>query len=120
MPKGKVKVKFIGGVLDGEHDDNFRSILLSNSLVVASGYWFKKDNSVYSIMKGKICRDSWISYGTHKYEKHEKNIDGYYEYIFTGSDAVHRCTAKTKKGSQCKKPALKEIDTCATHKIKSD
>lgn len=119
MSKGKAKVKFIGGVLDGQSDDQFDTRLLFNSFQRFNGVWCEELSGKMSIFKGETVGKNWISYSVDKYEKRSKSEDGYFTYIHTSTAVINRCKALTKLGSRCKHSANGEDIYCSIHTDKN-
>lgn len=118
MPRGKVKIKFVGGFLDGNFYDNVDSRVALNELHEASGSWYRKSDSgekVEVIMGGQLDRN-WIGFLVHIYKKMGKGDDGYLQYKFVREKLVERCTAFTKTARQCMKSRFKDLQVCESHK----
>lgn len=118
MSQGKAKVKFIGGVLDGQSDDQFDTRLLFDSFQRFNGIWCEELSGQISIFKGETVGKHWINLSVDKYAKQPKSEDGYFSYIHTGTTVVHRCKALTKKGLRCQHFATEGFELCPTHLCK--
>jgi hypothetical protein len=115
MSKGKAKVKFIGGVLGGETDEQFDTRSLFDSLQRFNGIWCEEISGKVSILKGEIVGKHWINFSVDKYDKQPKSEDGYFTYIHTGTSVIHRCKAMTKKGLRCQYFTREGFELCTTH-----
>ncbi len=119
MAKGKSKIRFIGGDLDGEFLDNFDNRSLSDEIHHHTGLWFREneDGSAHAMKGGKLDH-LWHSYEIHIYKKGNKDKNSYFIYQFERSDIVDRCTAMTKSGTRCMKSRYKNLPVCETHNKK--
>jgi hypothetical protein len=115
MSQGKAKVKFIGGVLDGEIFEQFDTRSLIDSISQFNGTWCEELSGKISIFKGEKLGKNWINFSVDKYDKHPKSEDGYFIYIRTGTTVVHRCKALTKKGLRCQHFSKEGFELCPTH-----
>lgn len=116
MPKGKVKIKFIGGFLDGTLEDNFDSRGATSEITLNTGVWYREDGENIQVIKGTKPDSQWLGIETHLYKKGSKDKTGYLEYDFVQSKFVKRCSTITKAGRQCMKSCYKELSVCETHK----
>jgi hypothetical protein len=120
MAKGKTKVKFVGGVWDGETFDDFDTRMMHDSIQVFSGVWAKKmpDGNI-GLMRSERYGKDWIYYQNNRYQRNGKDDSDYFIYQFVEEIENHRCEAKTQKGTQCKNIAI-DLDgkllLCSTHK----
>ena len=119
MSKGKAKVKFVGGVLDGQTDGQFDTRLLFDSFQRFNGIWCEELSGKISIFKGETVGKNWINFSVDKYAKQPKSEDGYFVYIHTGTSVIHRCKAVTKKGTRCQHFAKEGYELCPTHLSKT-
>ena len=119
MPKGKTRIKFIGGCNDGFHDDAVDTRVLASEMAVRTGYWYREEKQGVSIMKGGALCDNWHSFGVHVYKKCEKAKDGYLVYKLSEKKVVDRCSAVTKQGKKCRNTALMDLSLCSTHNSKT-
>lgn len=115
MSQGKAKVKFIGGILDGQSDDQFDTRLLFDSFQRFNGIWCEELSGKMSIFKGEKLGESWIYFSVDNYRKQPKSEDGYFTYLHTGTTVIHRCKAATKKGPRCQHFAKEGFELCPTH-----
>lgn len=115
MSQGKAKVKFIGGALDGQTDDQFDTRLLFDSFQRFNGLWCEELHGKMSIFKGETVGKSWIYFSIDNYSKQPKSEDGYFTYIHTGTAVIHRCKATTKKEARCKHFVKEGFELCPTH-----
>lgn len=120
MAKGKTKVKFVGGVWDGETFDEFVTRMMYDSIEVFSGIWAKKmpDGNI-GLMRSERYGKDWIYYQNHRYQRYGKDDHGYFIYQFDEEIENHRCEATTQLGKQCKNLATDldgEFSLCSVHK----
>lgn len=116
MPKGKAKIKFIGGFLYGTFEDNIESRGVISEMSINTGVWYREDEDNVQIIKGGNLDDQWIGIETHLYKKGSKDKDGYFEYNFFQSEVAKRCSSITKTGKQCMKTCYKDLSVCEIHK----
>lgn len=122
MPKGKAKVKFVGGVWDGESFEEYDTRMMHDSVQVFSGIWAKKlpDGNI-GLMKSKRFGSDWLFFQNHQYKRNGKDDNGYFVYEFENEIDNHRCEAVTAHGQQCQNIALDfDGDTafCTSHSNK--
>lgn len=120
MRKGKAKVKFVGGVRDGEYFDEFDTRMMHDSVTVFSGVWAKKlrDGNV-GLVRSEQYGNEWIYYKNHRYLRNGKDNNGYFIYQFKEEVDNHRCEAVTQLGQQCKNIATEldgELSLCSVHR----
>lgn len=120
MPRGYTTVTFKGGSKDGEVIENVSLRNLPNTLSFQSEIYFATSkNGGMDIMKGSL-NSRWHSYSADIYtrmenEKHKQGV--VFELLETIE--VERCSAITKKNTQCLKPAIHNKNYCSeTHKLK--
>ena len=119
MPKGKTKVKFVGGVWDGEAFDEFDTRMMHESVAVFSDVWAKKlpDGNV-GLMRSEQYGNDWIYYQNHRYRRNGKDNNGYFIYQFKEEVDNYRCEYITKEGNCCKNIAIEsnaDIMFCKIH-----
>lgn len=119
MPRGYTSITFKGGSKDGEVIDDVSLRNLPNALSFQSEIYFATANDGgMNIMKGKL-NSQWYSYSVDIYTKvvNDKHKQGtIFEFLETRE--VERCSAITKKNTQCLKPAVhKQSYCCETHKL---
>lgn len=120
MPRGYTTVTFTGGIMDGEIIDNVSLRNLPNKVNFQHEIYFAtaRDGGM-NLMKGKLNKH-WYSYTIDIYEKapNDKYKKGtIFEFLETRE--VERCSAITKKGTQCLHSAMHNKSyCCATHNNK--
>lgn len=119
MPRGYTSVTLKGGERDGEIIENVSLRHLPNTIGFRSECYFSTSESGgMNIMKGEL-NTNWHSYSEDIYIKteNEKHKTGtIFEFIETIN--VKRCSAITKKKTQCLKPAIHNQNYCCeTHNL---
>lgn len=119
MPRGYTSVTLKGGERDGEIIENVSLRHLPSTIGFRSECYFAtSENGGVDIMKGEL-NTHWHSYSEDVYIKtdNEKNKSGtLFEFIETIN--VERCSAITKKKTQCLKPAIHNQNYCCeTHNL---
>jgi hypothetical protein len=118
MPRGYTSITFRGGSKDGEFIDDISIRNLPSTLSFRSEIYFAKgDDGDISIMKGELS-SKWVSYNAEIYTKleNDKHKQGII-FQFLETREVTRCSAITKKKTQCLKPSLYNLTYCSeTHK----
>ncbi len=118
MPRGYTSITFKGGKRDGEVIDNVSLRNLPRTLSFKDELYFATaHDGGMNIMKGKL-NNQWHSYSVEIYSKAEnKKYKQGTTFEFVETREVERCSAITKKDSQCLKPAIfGETYCCLTHK----
>ncbi|MGI9274180.1 MAG: hypothetical protein ACR2PT_04875 [Endozoicomonas sp.] len=116
MAKGRTKVRFKGGCLDGEFSDSVSARDVVKEVHQPTGGWFRKEGDQVQVMQGGRRDRNWLSYQIHIYKKAGKDKNGYFEYRYDRSEMVERCGATTKAGTQCMKSCYRDLTLCETHK----
>ena len=116
MSKGKAKVKFIGGVLDGAVDDEFDTRAMTAQIMSYFGGVCVSDDEMRLDLDRKMpfSHTNWISHAYDVYKKKSKGKDGYFTYMFFKSITVHRCRALTQSQGRCMNEAGKN-NLCPQH-----
>jgi hypothetical protein len=119
MPRGYTSITLKGGQRDGEIIEDVSLKNLPNTMGFRSECYFATlDSGGINIMKGALNLN-WHSYSEDVYIKadNEKYKTGtIFEFIETID--VERCSAITKKKTQCLKPALHNQNYCCeTHNL---
>lgn len=118
MSRGYTTIYLIGGSQDNECIEDVPLKRLPKSLSFQTQTYFAKDPSGDMVlMKGEL-NSLWHSYSVDVYEKAEMNSNGSgVTFEFSETKMIERCSAITKKGTQCKKPAIDgESYCCINHK----
>jgi len=117
MPRGYTSITLQGGNRDGGFIDDvpLRNLPLAISFK-SECYFAKSSNGDMSLMKGPL-NSLWHSYTIDIYSKvvNKKDESGtIFEFIETRD--VERCSAITKKKTQCLKPAVhNKTSYCESH-----
>lgn len=118
MTKGYTNVTLIGGTRNGEIIEDVPLNKLPKKIEFRSETYFAKSPSGgMQIMKGDLT-SNWDSFSIDIYSKAEnnKNISGT-SFDFVETAMIERCSALTKKKTQCLKPAIHGKNYCCeTHK----
>ena len=118
MPRGYTSITFKGGNMDGEVIDNVSLRKLPHTFSFQNEIYFATaPDGGMNVMKGKL-NNQWHSYNVDIYTKAENEkhkLGTIFEFVETRE--VERCSAITKKNTQCLKPAIyNETYCCETHK----
>ena len=116
MSKGKTKIKFMGGRLDGIIEEDVDTRTVTNQISVETKMWYRKNGEYVEVMKGGRLDNNWMSYAVENYVKGSKDNNGYIEYTYLEDAMVDRCTGITKTGKQCLNAQYKNFSVCRTHK----
>lgn len=122
MPRGYTSIIFKGGKRDGEVIDDVSLRNLPDTLSFKSENYFAITSSGdMRVRKGEL-NSQWNSYVAEIYTKaaNEKHTKGtVFEFLETIE--VERCSAITKKNTECLKPSLHHKNYCCeTHKPKKE
>ena len=119
MAQGYSKVRFVGGVRNGQYNDKVGCGGLGDKIGVFSGKYYRNENDRISLVKSDSLDPFWVLYEVHNYRKDHKDQNGYLVYRFVDKSVVNRCKAITKQGHRCKHPAITGLEVCSTHKPNS-
>jgi hypothetical protein len=117
MPRGFTSITFKGGEKDGEIIEDVSLRNLPYTISFPSEFYFATSvNGGMDILKGSL-NSKWHSYSVEIYAKATNDKQGtLFEFIETRD--VERCSAITKKNSQCVKPAIHGESYCnETHNL---
>lgn len=115
MPRGFTDITFVGGKKDGEVLKQVPLYNLPPSISFDSEVFFAEtEDGGVVIYKGRL-NDSWHSFSREIYTKkdNDKHKNGVV-FEFSEELMVERCTAQTKAGKRCLKPALKGKVYCSS------
>ena len=120
MPRGKATIRFIGGVLDGEIQEDVAAIYLTDKIRSFTGVWIRVlPDETAQVMKGGKPDSFWQSYNEDVYEKQlERDNSNSIVYKFIEKQIVNRCKGTTKKGTRCLKPTKNDEAYCPQHRAK--
>lgn len=117
MPRGKIKVRFFGGTLDGQLFENIDSRFARDEMHQETGVWTRDaDDGQIRIMNGGNRDRNWNTYTIDIYQKGTQDSSGAHQYTFERSETIERCTATTVAGHRCMKACYKALSLCETHK----
>lgn len=120
MPRGFTDITLVGGKRDGEVFEEVPLYNLPNIIGFDSKTFFAEtETGDMAIYKGEI-NDLWHSFSREIYTKraNEKHKTGIV-FEFTETLMIERCTAQTKAGKRCLKPAINgEVYCSSVHKPK--
>lgn len=115
----RVNILFIGGQIDGEilEDAPVNRLLPQLTVRTQDGIFFAENPSGgMTVMEGNL-NNLWHSYSISIYKKSDlkREAEDNVEYEFVEYRDVERCSALTKKGTQCMHAAIYGKSICTTH-----